>query len=147
MADGGPQARLRISEVAVQISVGNAKLTANRDVKQLVEVLPSPSDRDSALITHINQLPMGSRVLIFCSTKKSCDALSRAMARQVGCSSIHGDKEQFEREATLRDFRSGVAPSRGNRRSCARADIKDIASPLTTLPLASRTTSTALDNG
>ena len=114
----------------VQISVGNANqaLTANRDVKQLVEVLPSPSDRDSALITHINQLPMGSRVLIFCSTKKSCDALSRAMARQVGCSSIHGDKEQFEREATLRDFRSGVAPILVATDVAARGlDIKDIA--------------------
>ena len=96
----------------VQISVGNANqaLTANRDVRQLVEVLPSPMDRDGALISHINRLPMGSKVLIFCSTKKSCDALSRAMARQIGCSAIHGDKDQHEREATLRDFRSGRAP-------------------------------------
>ena len=68
-----------------------------------------------------------ARVIVFCSTKKSCDALSRAMARQIGCSSIHGDKEQSEREATLRDFRSGRAPILVATDVAARGlDIKDI---------------------
>ena len=66
-------------------------------------------------------------MLIFCSTKKSCDALARAMARQIGCSSIHGDKEQYEREATLRDFKSGKAPILVATDVAARGlDIKDI---------------------
>ena len=114
----------------VQVTVGDADstLTANRDIRQVVEVLPSPEHRDAALIAHINTLPMGAKVLIFCSTKRSCDALSRAMARQIGCSAIHGDKEQAEREATLRDFRSGRAPILVATDVAARGlDIKDIA--------------------
>ena len=80
----------------VQVTVGNATeaLSANKDIKQSVEVLPSSAARDSALIGYINTMPMGCKVLIFCSTKKSCDALSTAMARQIGCASIHGDKDQ-----------------------------------------------------
>ena len=34
----------------------------------------------------INTMPHGSRVLIFCSTKRACDGLARAMQRQIGCS-------------------------------------------------------------
>ena len=63
----------------VQISVGNANqaLTANRDVQQLVEVLPSPMDRDGALISHINRLPMGSKV---CSSSGLLPPLPSSLA-------------------------------------------------------------------
>ena len=84
-----------------ELALGGATeaLAANKDIRQLVEVLPSAGARDGALIAHINTMPAGCKVLIFCSTKKSCDALSAAMARQIGCASIHGDKDQREREA------------------------------------------------
>ena len=50
------------------------------------------------------------------------------MARQIGCSAIHGDKDQREREATLRDFRSGRAPILVATDVAARGlDIADVA--------------------
>ena len=114
----------------VQVTVGDADttLTANRDIRQVVEVLGTEAERDGALIAHINTMPMGAKVLIFCTTKRSCDALSRAMARQIGCAAIHGEKDQHEREATLRDFRSGRSPILVATDLAARGlDIKDIA--------------------
>ena len=64
----------------MQVTVGNATeaLQANRDIRQVIEVLPTPGQRDGALISHINQMPMGCKVLIFCSTKKSCDGKTRS---------------------------------------------------------------------
>jgi ATP-dependent RNA helicase DDX5/DBP2 len=113
----------------VHVTVGNSgeTLSTNRDVTQLVEVLPSAEARDGALIGHITRMPVGAKVLIFCSTKRSCEGLSRALGRQIGCSAIHGDKEQFEREATLRAFRSGESPILVATDVAARGlDIKDI---------------------
>ena len=55
-------------------------------------------------------LEMGSRTLIFTSTKRMCDQLGQLLMRQVGCGVIHGDKDQREREAVLADFRSGRRP-------------------------------------
>ena len=36
--------------------------------RQVVEVLSSADERDGVLISYINTMPMGARVLIFCST-------------------------------------------------------------------------------
>ena len=44
----------------------------------------------------------GSRILVFCETKKGCDAVTRQL-RQEGwpALSIHGDKSQQERDWVL----------------------------------------------
>ena len=96
----------------VQVTIGTAdeKLTANKDVEQRVICIGDPRDRDHHLVQQINTLPGGSRVLIFCSTKRTCDTLQRALSRQIGCNAIHGDKEQRERERVLHAFRDGSAP-------------------------------------
>eukprot|EP00310_Coccolithus_braarudii_P024373 CAMPEP_0183339194 /NCGR_PEP_ID=MMETSP0164_2-20130417/6198_1 /TAXON_ID=221442 /ORGANISM="Coccolithus pelagicus ssp braarudi, Strain PLY182g" /LENGTH=516 /DNA_ID=CAMNT_0025509149 /DNA_START=20 /DNA_END=1567 /DNA_ORIENTATION=- len=96
----------------VQVTIGTAdeKLTANKDVEQRVILISSPHERDQHLVSQINTLPGGSRVLIFCSTKRMCDQLQRALSRQIGCNAIHGDKEQRERERVLNEFKSGRAP-------------------------------------
>ena len=96
----------------VQITIGSAneKLTANKDVEQRVIICQGSHEKDTHLINQINTLPPGSRVLIFCSTKRMCDQLSRAFARQIGCNAIHGDKEQRERERVLAEFKDGRSP-------------------------------------
>ena len=96
----------------VQITIGGAsdKLSANKDVEQRVIICQGSHEKDTHLINQINTLPPGSRVLIFCSTKRMCDQLSRAFARQIGCNAIHGDKEQRERERVLNEFKDGRSP-------------------------------------
>jgi len=49
-------------------------------------------------------------VLVFCSTKRSCETLVRTLRRECTCGVIHGDKDQLERERALSDFKSGATP-------------------------------------
>jgi len=53
----------------------------------------------------------GSKVLIFCSTKKVADELTRSL-RQDGypARAIHGDKSQQERDWVLQEFKTGKSP-------------------------------------
>ena len=69
----------------------------------------------------------GSKVIIFCSTKRMCDQLTRNITRQFGAAAIHGDKSQPERDSVLNQFRSGRTPVLVATDVAARGlDVKDI---------------------
>lgn len=53
----------------------------------------------------------GSKILIFVETKKGCDQVTRQL-RMDGWSalSIHGDKNQAERDWVLAEFKCGRSP-------------------------------------
>lgn len=69
----------------------------------------------------------GSKIIIFCSTKRMCDTLSRNLGRDFGAAAIHGDKSQSERDFVLSQFRSGRTPILVATDVAARGlDIKDI---------------------
>ncbi|KAI3921535.1 hypothetical protein MKW98_013469 [Papaver atlanticum] len=69
----------------------------------------------------------GSRVIIFCATKRTCDQLARSIGRSFGAAAIHGDKSQGERDYVLNQFRSGKSPILVATDVAARGlDIKDI---------------------
>ena len=38
--------------------------------------------------------PMGTRIIIFCSTKRMCDQLAGQLGREFRAVAIHGDKKQ-----------------------------------------------------
>lgn len=69
----------------------------------------------------------GSKIIIFCSTKRMCDTLSRNLGRDFGAAAIHGDKSQSERDFVLQQFRTGRTPILVATDVAARGlDIKDI---------------------
>lgn len=69
----------------------------------------------------------GSKVIIFCSTKRMCDQLASNLTRQFGAASIHGDKSQNERDHVLNQFRTGKSPVLVATDVAARGlDVKDI---------------------
>lgn len=69
----------------------------------------------------------GSKIIIFCSTKKLCDQLTRSIGRNFGAAAIHGDKSQGERDWVLSQFRSGKSPILVATDVAARGlDIKDV---------------------
>lgn len=69
----------------------------------------------------------GSKIIIFCSTKKLCDQLARTIGRTFGAAAIHGDKSQGERDWVLGQFRTGKSPILVATDVAARGlDIKDI---------------------
>ncbi len=54
--------------------------------------------------------PPGTRIIIFCTTKRMCDQLSYQIAREFRAGAIHGDKRQQERDYMLNAFKSGQMP-------------------------------------
>lgn len=51
----------------------------------------------------------GSKILVFCETKKGVDELTKQMRYDGmhGVKGIHGDKTQYERDYVIKDFKSG----------------------------------------
>ncbi|KAA8530222.1 hypothetical protein F0562_004931 [Nyssa sinensis] len=111
----------------VQVNIGNVdELVANKAITQYVEVL-SYMEKHRRLEQILRSQEPGSKIIIFCSTKKMCDQLARNLSRQFGASAIHGDKSQGERDHVLNQFRTGRSPVLVATDVAARGlDIKDI---------------------
>ncbi|KAL3526408.1 hypothetical protein ACH5RR_011064 [Cinchona calisaya] len=111
----------------VQVNIGNVdELVANKSITQYVERL-SPMEKQRRLEQILRSQEPGSKIIIFCSTKKMCDQLARNLTRQFGAAAIHGDKSQSERDFVLNQFRNGRSPILVATDVAARGlDIKDI---------------------
>lgn len=111
----------------VQVNIGNVdELVANKSITQYVEMVPTMGKQKRVEQILRSQEP-GSKIIIFCSTKKMCDQLSRNLNRNFGAASIHGDKSQGDRDYALNQFRSGRSPILVATDVAARGlDVKDI---------------------
>ncbi|KAL3617160.1 hypothetical protein CASFOL_038907 [Castilleja foliolosa] len=110
----------------VQVNIGSEDLSANKSITQYVEIVPE-FEKQRRLEQILRSQERGSKVIIFCSTKKLCDHLTRSIGRNFGAAAIHGDKNQGERDWVLNQFRSGKAPVLVATDVAARGlDIRDI---------------------
>ncbi|KAK1279522.1 DEAD-box ATP-dependent RNA helicase 40 [Acorus gramineus] len=111
----------------VQVNIGNVdELAANKAITQYVEVVPH-LEKQRRLEQILRTQERGSKIIIFCSTKKLCDQIARSIGRSFGAAAIHGDKSQDERDWVLNQFRSGKSPILVATDVAARGlDIKDI---------------------
>lgn len=110
-----------------QVNIGNVdELVANKSITQYIELL-APMEKHRRLEQILRSQEPGSKIIIFCSTKKMCDQLARNLTRQFGAAAIHGDKSQGERDHVLSQFRAGRSPVLVATDVAARGlDIKDI---------------------
>ncbi|XP_010485405.1 PREDICTED: DEAD-box ATP-dependent RNA helicase 14 [Camelina sativa] len=110
-----------------QVNIGNVdELVANKSITQHIEVV-APMEKQRRLEQILRSQEPGSKVIIFCSTKRMCDQLTRNITRQFGAAAIHGDKSQPERDHVLNQFRSGRTPVLVATDVAARGlDVKDI---------------------
>uniref|UniRef100_A0A061RKI9 RNA helicase n=1 Tax=Tetraselmis sp. GSL018 TaxID=582737 RepID=A0A061RKI9_9CHLO len=94
----------------VHVFIGGVddRLVANKAITQNVEIV-NPMDKVNRVIQILRSQPPGSKIIIFCSTKRMCDQLSGRI-RDFGAAAIHGDKGQSERDWVLRNFRDGRTP-------------------------------------
>uniref|UniRef100_A0A0V0IZ44 RNA helicase n=1 Tax=Solanum chacoense TaxID=4108 RepID=A0A0V0IZ44_SOLCH len=91
----------------VEIQVGGRSVV-NKDITQLVEVRPE-SDRFLRLLELLGEWYEKGKILIFVHTQEKCDALFRDMLKHgYPCLSLHGAKDQTDRESTISDFKSNV---------------------------------------
>lgn len=87
----------------IHITIGMSELTANPNIKQIVEVCEE-YEKESRLKRILREIMTSydSKVIIFAETKRRVDNFSKFI-RNLGyyCLTIHGDKKQNEREYVL----------------------------------------------
>ncbi|KAH6815778.1 P-loop containing nucleoside triphosphate hydrolases superfamily protein [Perilla frutescens var. frutescens] len=112
---------------AYKVIIGSQELKANQSIHQVVEVI-TDMEKYNRLIRLLNEVMDGSKILIFVETKKGCDQVTRQL-RMDGwpALSIHGDKNQDERDWVLAEFKNGRSPVMIATDVAARGlDVKDI---------------------
>uniref|UniRef100_A0A8C3XTE5 RNA helicase n=1 Tax=Chelydra serpentina TaxID=8475 RepID=A0A8C3XTE5_CHESE len=79
------------------------------DVQQTILQVSQYSKREK--LVEILQSIRDERTMVFVETKKKADFIATFLCQEkIPTTSIHGDREQREREEALRDFRSGKCP-------------------------------------
>jgi ATP-dependent RNA helicase DDX5/DBP2 len=96
----------------IQVNIGSLDLSANHRITQIVEVVSEMEKRDK-MIKHMEKVmeDKENKILIFTGTKRVADEITRFL-RQDGwpALSIHGDKQQNERDWVLDQFKTGKSP-------------------------------------
>ena len=94
----------------IQVTIGSLELSANKNIEQKFEFC-SGYEKTKRFISMLDKIMDGSRILVFCETKRGCDDLTRAL-RSDGWPAlgIHGGKEQSERDWVLNELKSGKHP-------------------------------------
>ncbi|KAJ9609682.1 ATP-dependent RNA helicase dbp2 [Cladophialophora chaetospira] len=96
----------------IQVNIGSMDLSANHRITQIVEVVSEFEKRDR-MIKHLEQImeDRNNKILLFTGTKRVADEITRFL-RQDGwpALSIHGDKQQNERDWVLNEFKTGKSP-------------------------------------
>ena len=82
-----------------------AGLKANKDVEQTFEFM-AESERSKHLLKMVKNMEKDKKLMVFCESKRGADALTRELKyHDVTAASLHGDKEQRERDRVLNEFR------------------------------------------
>ncbi|KAK7960960.1 hypothetical protein PG988_012174 [Apiospora saccharicola] len=96
----------------IQVNIGSMDLSANHRITQVVEVVSEGEKRDK-MIKHLEKImdDKANKCLLFVGTKRVADEITRFL-RQDGwpALSIHGDKQQNERDWVLDQFKTGKSP-------------------------------------
>lgn len=98
----------------VEIVVGGRSVVAP-EITQIVEVRPEETKfiRLLELLGNMYQDEKNEddRALIFVDRQESADTLLKDLMRKgYACMSIHGGKDQIDRDSTIEDFKAGVVP-------------------------------------
>ena len=102
----------------IQVNIGSTDLAANHRITQIIEIVSDFEKRDR-MTKHMEQImeDKNNKVLIFTGTKRVADDITRFL-RQDGwpALSIHGDKQQNERDWVLNEFKTEQEPHYGRDR-------------------------------
>jgi len=88
----------------------DAELHANKAVSQTF-IQSQDDEKDAKLWKILQDFPDTARVVIFANTKRRVDYLQKGLWDEgLGTCSIHGDKQQSERDLALKQFVAGERP-------------------------------------
>ncbi|KAK4154854.1 P-loop containing nucleoside triphosphate hydrolase protein [Chaetomidium leptoderma] len=101
-------AKTHLAETHVRLRVGRAG-SSHGNIKQSI-IYVDPSLKKQALIDLIKSLPP-TRTIIFVNWKRTAEEVDDYLFNLgMPCTSMHADRNQREREAAMRGFRSGQWP-------------------------------------
>jgi ATP-dependent RNA helicase DDX46/PRP5 len=102
----------KILHKPLEITVGGRSVVA-AEIEQVVEVRPEDT-KFNRLLEILGQMyneDPECRTLIFVDRQEAADNLLRELMRKgYLCMSLHGGKDQVDRDSTIADFKSGVVP-------------------------------------
>ncbi|KAA1466238.1 P-loop containing nucleoside triphosphate hydrolase protein [Dentipellis sp. KUC8613] len=102
----------KILRKPLEITVGGRSVVA-AEIDQIVEVRPEDT-KFNRLLEILGQMyneDPEARTLIFVERQEAADNLLRELMRKgYLCMSLHGGKDQVDRDSTIADFKSGVVP-------------------------------------
>lgn len=91
----------------VQVYVGTLDLAATHTVTQHIEVIDE-DDKYMRVMNFVKNMGPNDKAIIFCGRKTRADDLSSEFVLTgINCTSLHGDREQADREQALEDIKSG----------------------------------------
>lgn len=97
----------KVLQNPVEIQVGGRSVV-NSDITQFVEIRRD-EERFLRLLELLGEWYERGKILIFVSSQDRCDSLFRDLLRAgYPCLSLHGGKDQSDRESTISDFKSAV---------------------------------------
>ena len=102
----------KVLKSPVEITVGGRSVVA-KEIEQIVEVREETSKfvRTLELLGELYDRDEDARTLIFVERQeKADDLLKELMMKGYPCMSIHGGKDQIDRDSTISDFKKGVVP-------------------------------------
>ncbi|XP_042142752.1 probable ATP-dependent RNA helicase DDX43 [Ixodes scapularis] len=110
-----------------QVFVGSLDLAAVHTVSQTI-IICDESEKRSELLGFLETMQPDDKVIVFLDKKATVDYLSSDfILAGINCQSIHGDREQCDREQALEDLRDGTVKILIATDVAARGlDIKDI---------------------
>lgn len=94
------------------LNIGSLTLSANHNIIQIVDVCQE-FEKDLKLYRLLQEIgnEKENKTIIFVETKRKVDDITRNIRRDGWQAlSIHGDKNQQERDHVLQEFKSGRAP-------------------------------------
>lgn len=91
-----------------QVVIGSLDLAATHTVKQCIEIIQEEEKYDRICYFVQQEMSKDDKVIIFCGKKDRADSLScDFVLKGIKCQSIHGNREQSDREQALDDIKSG----------------------------------------
>lgn len=91
-----------------QVFIGSLDLAATHTVTQIIEIMDEEEKFYRIIRFAQQEMTPTDKAIIFCGKKDRADSLScEFVLKGINCQSIHGNREQSDREQALADIKSG----------------------------------------
>lgn len=91
-----------------QVFIGSLDLAATHTVTQVIEIMDEEEKFNRIFRFVTKEMTPTDKAIIFCGKKDRADSLScEFVLKGISCQSIHGNREQSDREQALADIKSG----------------------------------------